>query len=75
MSSFLVLNAPTHVFSISGAFGLRMQGIVIDMKDGYAILPSNGLAAAHNTDGFDISSSTDVSHDHIPWKHPKVGCR
>jgi polygalacturonase len=37
-----------------------MKGIVIDMLDGQAILP-NGLEAAHNTDGFDVSSSTDVS--------------
>lgn len=57
----LVLNAPTHVFDITGAFGLWVKGVVIDMKDGYSVL-SNGLQAGHNTDGFDISSSTDVSH-------------
>ncbi len=37
-----------------------MRGNVIDMKDGYTILPS-GLEAGHNTDGYDISSSTNVS--------------
>jgi len=60
IKNLYVKNAPTHVFDISGAFGLVMKAIVIDMKEGYTILPSNGLEAAHNTDGFDIGSSTDT---------------
>ncbi|KZT55467.1 glycoside hydrolase family 28 protein [Calocera cornea HHB12733] len=59
IKNLYIKNAPTHVFSISGAFGLVMKAIVIDMKEGYTLLPS-GLAAAHNTDGFDVSSSTDM---------------
>jgi hypothetical protein len=44
-----------------------MKGIVIDMKDGYNILPnSGGLEAGHNTDGFDISTSTDVRMHPLP---------
>ncbi|EJT98772.1 hypothetical protein DACRYDRAFT_118552 [Dacryopinax primogenitus] len=60
IKNLYIKNAPTHVFSISGAFGLVMKGIVIDMKEGYTILPTNGLEAAHNTDGFDVASSTDM---------------
>jgi hypothetical protein len=30
------------------------------MKDGHKIL-SNGLEAAHNTDGYDLSTTTNVS--------------
>ncbi|KAJ6600535.1 glycosyl hydrolases family 28-domain-containing protein [Mycena vulgaris] len=59
IKNLYIQNAPTHVFSISSAFGMWMKGIVIDMLDGQVILPS-GLAAAHNTDGFDVSSSTDM---------------
>ncbi|EIN05962.1 hypothetical protein PUNSTDRAFT_46274 [Punctularia strigosozonata HHB-11173 SS5] len=59
IKNLYVLNAPTHVFDITGAFGLWVKGVVIDMKDGYSVL-SNGLQAGHNTDGFDISSSTDM---------------
>ncbi|KAJ7110426.1 glycosyl hydrolases family 28-domain-containing protein [Mycena epipterygia] len=59
VKNLYIQNAPTHVFSISSAFGMWMKGIVIDMLDGQVILPS-GLAAAHNTDGFDVSSSTDM---------------
>jgi hypothetical protein len=48
-----------QVFYISGAFGLTMRGILIDMKDGYAMVPgSDDLEYGHNTDGFDVSGST-----------------
>lgn len=36
-----------------------MRGILIDMKDGYAMVPgSEDLEYGHNTDGFDVSGST-----------------
>ncbi|KAJ9097254.1 hypothetical protein QFC21_004923 [Naganishia friedmannii] len=61
IKNLYIKNAPTHVFYISGAFGLTMKGILIDMKDGYALVPGTTLEQAHNTDGFDISSSTLVT--------------
>lgn len=55
-----IKNAPTHNFYISGVDKLYAFGNVIDVLDGDKIL-SNGLAAAHNTDGWDISTTTNVS--------------
>lgn len=50
---------PLQNFYISGAFGLTMRGILIDMKNGYQPVPgAEDLELGHNTDGFDISSST-----------------
>jgi len=52
-----IQNYPTHCFSISGCVALVMENIVLNNTAGAA--PNNrsdGLAAAHNTDGFDISS-------------------
>lgn len=53
-----IQNYPTHCFSISGSTGLLLENIVLNNTAGNA--PNNrsgGLAAAHNTDGFDISST------------------
>ncbi|KAJ9110769.1 hypothetical protein QFC20_002810 [Naganishia adeliensis] len=62
IKNLYIQNAPTHVFYISGAFGLTMRGILIDMKDGYAMVPgSEDLEYGHNTDGFDVSGSTLVT--------------
>ncbi|TKA30620.1 hypothetical protein B0A50_02340, partial [Salinomyces thailandicus] len=52
-----IMNYPTHCFSVSGCDGLVMENIFLNQTAGAA--PNNrsdGLAAAHNTDGFDISS-------------------
>ncbi|KAG8996372.1 hypothetical protein FRB95_014608 [Tulasnella sp. JGI-2019a] len=56
IKNLYVKNAPTHVFDVTGGVGLLMKGIVIDGIDGYKVL-SSGLAAGHNTDGFDLSST------------------
>ncbi|CAJ2511684.1 Uu.00g073090.m01.CDS01 [Anthostomella pinea] len=56
-----IQNYPVHCFSISGSAGLVMENIVLNNTAGNA--PNNrsaGLPAAHNTDGFDISSSNDT---------------
>lgn len=57
-----IQNYPTHCFSISGSNGLLMENITLDNSAGNA--PNNrsgGLPAAHNTDGFDISSTNGMT--------------
>ncbi|EMC96022.1 glycoside hydrolase family 28 protein [Baudoinia panamericana UAMH 10762] len=52
-----IRNYPTHCFSISNCVGLVLENIVLDNSAGNA--PNNrsgGLPAAHNSDGFDLSS-------------------
>ncbi|ERT01304.1 hypothetical protein HMPREF1624_02547 [Sporothrix schenckii ATCC 58251] len=56
-----IQNWPVHLFSISGSKDLVMQDLVLDNSAGDA--PNNrsgGRAAAHNSDGFDLSSSVNV---------------
>lgn len=56
-----IQNYPVHCFSISGCSNLLITNIHLNNTAGYAPNAiSNGLAAAHNTDGFDISSSTNM---------------
>ncbi|KDN61461.1 putative glycosyl hydrolase family 28 [Colletotrichum sublineola] len=56
-----IKNWPVHCFSMTGNQGLTVSGIVLDNSDGDAPnAKSGGLAAAHNTDGFGISSSDGV---------------
>lgn len=53
-----IQNYPTHCFSITGSNGLLMENIVLN--NGAGNVPnarSSGLPAAHNSDGFDISST------------------
>jgi polygalacturonase len=51
-----IKNWPVHCFSISNCVGLTFQNINLDNSDGYAPNNrSNGLPAAHNSDGFDLS--------------------
>ncbi|KAK5120236.1 hypothetical protein LTR85_006442 [Meristemomyces frigidus] len=57
IKNLYIQNYPTHCFSIGNSAGLVMSGIVLNNTAGNA--PNNrsdGLAAAHNTDGFDVSS-------------------
>lgn len=57
-----IQNYPTHCFSISGSNGLLMENIVLNNTAGNAPnARSSGLAAAHNTDGFDISSTNGMT--------------
>ncbi|KAK5675681.1 hypothetical protein LTS10_011781 [Elasticomyces elasticus] len=57
VKNLYIQNYPTHCFSISGSAGLIMENIVLNNTAGEAPNDrSGGLAAAHNTDGFDLSS-------------------
>ena len=49
-----VLNTPVQAFSINSASGLTLSGITIDNSAG-----DNG-SLGHNTDAFDVGSSTNV---------------
>ncbi|TVY50463.1 Polygalacturonase [Lachnellula cervina] len=52
-----IKNWPVHLFSISGSSDLTLRDMILDNSAGDAPNNrSNGLAAAHNSDGFDISS-------------------
>ncbi|KAH6612072.1 glycoside hydrolase [Boeremia exigua] len=56
-----IQNYPVHCFSISGSSGLDIHHITLNNSAGYA--PNNrssGLAAAHNSDGFDLSSTNNT---------------
>nr|Q12708.1 RecName: Full=Endo-polygalacturonase; Short=PG; AltName: Full=Pectinase; Flags: Precursor [Sclerotinia sclerotiorum]AAC14466.1 endopolygalacturonase [Sclerotinia sclerotiorum] len=48
-----ILNSPVQVFSINSASGLTLSGITIDN--------SAGNSLGHNTDAFDVGSSTDIT--------------
>ncbi|KAF8149562.1 endo-polygalacturonase PG1 [Crassisporium funariophilum] len=53
-----VVNSPGRVYSVSNPAPLVMTGLVIDNSQGD--LPnsrSGGIAAGHNTDGFDVSTT------------------
>ncbi|KAJ9623456.1 hypothetical protein H2203_005716 [Taxawa tesnikishii (nom. ined.)] len=57
-----IQNYPTHCFSISGSNGLVVENIVLNQTAGNAPnARSSGLPAAHNTDGFDISSTNGMT--------------
>lgn len=52
-----IKNWPVHLFSISGCSDLTMRDMLLDNSFGGAPNNrSNGLAAGHNSDGFDLSS-------------------
>jgi polygalacturonase len=57
-SNVRVLNSPARTYSLGNKAALQMTDLVIDNSLGD--LPnshSNGLAAGHNTDGFDVSTT------------------
>ncbi|KAG8629815.1 hypothetical protein KVT40_001434 [Elsinoe batatas] len=57
-----IKNWPVHLFSISGCNNVDMFDLYLDNSDGFAPnYRSNGLPAAHNSDGFDLISSTDFT--------------
>ncbi|KAK2039135.1 family 28 glycosyl hydrolase [Colletotrichum somersetense] len=61
-----IKNWPVHCFYMTGNQGLTVSGIVLDNSAGDAPNDkSGGLAAAHNTDGFGISSSDNVLLENI----------
>ena len=52
-----IQNWPTHLFSISNCADLTFKNLFLDNSAGDAPNNrSNGLPAAHNSDGFDVSS-------------------
>jgi polygalacturonase len=56
-----IKNWPAHLFSIGGSSNLTVRDLVLDNSDGDA--PNNrskGLAAAHNSDGLGVSSSSNI---------------
>ena len=55
-----IRNWPTHLFSISSSSNLTMRGMLLDNRAGDAPnFRSGGLPAAHNSDGFDVSTTND----------------
>ncbi|KAF2704420.1 glycoside hydrolase family 28 protein [Pleomassaria siparia CBS 279.74] len=57
-----IQNWPTHCFYVSGNDGVVIQNLVLDNSAGDAPNSASGSkAAAHNSDGFDISSSDSVT--------------
>ncbi|EIW78097.1 hypothetical protein CONPUDRAFT_75768 [Coniophora puteana RWD-64-598 SS2] len=58
MTDVHVVNSPAQCFSVSNPAALTMSGTIVDNSQGN--LPnskSNGTAAGHNTDGFDVSAN------------------
>ncbi|KAH6657882.1 endopolygalacturonase [Truncatella angustata] len=61
-----IQNWPTHCFYISGVQGLEVTGLTLDNSAGDEPNSASGTkAAAHNSDGFDISGSDTVTLDNI----------
>ncbi|KFY03600.1 hypothetical protein O988_01372 [Pseudogymnoascus sp. VKM F-3808] len=62
ISNLNIQNWPVHCFTISGGSGLTISGINLDNTAGNEPnSASNGLPAAHNSDGFDISSTSGLT--------------
>ncbi|KAG9076393.1 hypothetical protein FS749_011826 [Ceratobasidium sp. UAMH 11750] len=61
-----VLNSPAHVYSVSNPAALVMSKLTIDNSAGNAAnSKSGGLPAAHNTDGFDVSTTDLTIEDSV----------
>ncbi len=61
ISNLNILNWPVHCFDVTGCTGLTMTGLALDNSAGDASNSASGSkAAAHNSDGFDFSSSDNV---------------
>lgn len=61
-----IRNWPVHCFYINGNQNLLVSGITLDNSAGDAPNAASGtLAAAHNSDGFDISASDYVTLENI----------
>ncbi|RKL32530.1 Polygalacturonase [Fusarium proliferatum] len=59
-----IQNWPVHCFDITGSSDLTISGLILDNRAGdKPNAKSGGLPAAHNSDGFDISSSDHVTLD------------
>ncbi|KAL9115373.1 MAG: hypothetical protein Q9227_000694 [Pyrenula ochraceoflavens] len=61
LSNLNIKNWPVHCFSITNCADLTISGLTLDNSAGDAPnAASGGKAAAHNSDGFDLSSSNNV---------------
>ena len=61
IKNLYIQNWPVHLFTISSCSDVVFQDLVLNNTAGYAPNSvSNGLAAAHNSDGFDVSSSSNI---------------
>jgi polygalacturonase len=61
ITNLFIQNWPTHCFDITGSTGVEISGLTLDNTAGDAAnSASSGLPAAHNSDGFDISSTTNL---------------
>ncbi|KAG8710743.1 hypothetical protein FRC08_016777, partial [Ceratobasidium sp. 394] len=61
-----VLNSPAHVYSVSNPAALVMSKLTIDNSAANAAnSKSGGLPAAHNTDGFDVSTTDLTIEDSV----------
>ena len=56
-SEMKIQNWPTHLFEITGCTGMTITNLILDNSAGNA-LDSSGGALGHNTDAFDVSSTT-----------------
>ena len=62
ISDLHIVNWPVHLFSIQSSSDLLLKNMFFDNRDGEAPNDrSNGLAAAHNSDGFGVKESTNVT--------------
>jgi polygalacturonase len=62
ISGLKIQNYPVHCFSISNCDSVIFKGITLDNTAGNAAnSASGGKPAAHNTDGFDIGTSTNIA--------------
>ncbi|KAM3074464.1 hypothetical protein ACMFMG_002732 [Clarireedia jacksonii] len=62
ISNLNIQNWPTHCFDITGCQDLTISGLTLDNSAGDASNSKSGSKpAAHNSDGFDISSSDTVT--------------
>jgi polygalacturonase len=62
ISNLTIKNWPVHLFSIQSSSDLILQNLFLDNRDGEAPNNrSNGLAAAHNSDGFGVKESSNVA--------------
>ncbi|CAD6443083.1 493003a7-5aae-4b35-91d9-7e2c35157cc2 [Sclerotinia trifoliorum] len=61
IENLYIQNWPVHLFTITGAVGLTIQNLILNNTAGDVPNAASGtLPAAHNSDGFDVSSSVDT---------------
>jgi polygalacturonase len=61
IDNLYIVDWPVHCFDVTKCSSVTITGLTLDNTNGYAPnSKSNGLPAAHNSDGFDFSSSTNM---------------